>query len=107
MPLFQGLHLSGAPKAQPQRAPHFPGQAESGRWLLVWHRKIAVVVEDLDTVGNILLLGIRKGGGRLGQSDCTGLGIVRVESEVQGQLTGSLKTAKVKQAGSEVHPQQL
>ena len=39
VPSFQGLHLSGAPKARPWRALCSPGQAEFGRWLLVWRRK--------------------------------------------------------------------
>ena len=65
-------------------------------------QKVTVVVENPNTVGNILLLGIRRKSGRFGQSNCIGRRLVRAESEILGQLTGSLETTEVKQAGSEI-----
>ena len=65
-------------------------------------QQVTIVMEDPDTVGDILLLVIRRESGRLGQSNCTGRRLVRAESEILGQLTGSLETTEVKQAGSEI-----
>src|SRR5699024_1125546 len=77
-------------------------RGEGSKLCLPPDQQVAVVMEDPDTVGYILLLGIRRESGRLRQSDRTGRRLVRAESEVLGQLPGSLETAEVKQAGSEV-----
>src|SRR5699024_4678671 len=65
-------------------------------------QQVTVVMEDSDTVGDILLFGIRRESRRFGQRDCIGRRLVRAESEVLSQLPGNLEAAEVKQAGSEV-----